>query len=278
MSNVLVIGGAGFVGSNLCKKLIENGLNVYSLDNYSTGTEKNHCDGVVYKKGDAFHINEYSMPMDVNVVFHLGEYSRVEQSVKEPFVAINGICKTLVPVIEYCHRVNAKLIYSASSTRFGDAQSPYSISKAVNAILVKELCSYLGMSFAITYFYNVYGNNEINEGKYATVVAKFLKAKKLGKPVTITKPGTQKRNFTHIDDIVNGLILVSDKGQGDGFGIGSDESYSILELAEMIGLEWSIGDYAKGNRSESKVVTTKTKELGWKPVKSLIEYIGEQNV
>lgn len=278
MRNVLVIGGAGFVGSNLCENLVKNNINVYSLDNYSTGSEKNHIDEVVYKKGDALHINDYSMPINIDVVFHLGEYSRVEQSVSEPFVAVNGICKTLVPVIEYCYRQNAKLIYSASSTKFGDAKSPYSISKSVNSQLVKELCSYLKMDYAITYFYNVYGKNEISEGKYATVVAKFLRQKKLGECAIVTKPGTQQRNFTHINDIVRGLILVAQKGQGDGYGIGSDESYSIVDLAEMIGLNWKFGGTSKGNRTKSDVVTDKTKSLGWIPKESLKKYIGHQNV
>lgn len=275
MRNALVIGGAGFIGSNLCAHLLLEGVNVYSLDNYSTGLKANHVDGVMYKQGNAIQINKYSMSDQVNVVFHLGEYSRVEQSVLEPFKAMYGICGTIIPVIEYCKRVNAKLIYSASSTRYGDSLSPYSISKTINAQTVQSFCEYFGIDYAITYFYNVYGPNEIAEGKYATVVAKFLKAQKEKTKVVITSPGIQRRNFTHVEDIVKGLYMVASNGSGDGYGIGSPESLSIIELANKIGVTWSLGGHAKGNRSQSSLVIEKTQALGWKAMKSLDDYIGD---
>ena len=129
MSTILVIGGAGFVGSNLCNALAKAGHEVYSLDNYSTGRIENHVVGVAYFAGNAIDINSHTSLLEIefDVVFHLGEYSRVEQSESEPFVALNGTIGTLLPVIEFCHKKTAKLIYSGSSTRFGDAVSPYSI-------------------------------------------------------------------------------------------------------------------------------------------------------
>lgn len=277
MRSALVIGGAGFIGSNLIKRLIVSGLIVTSFDNYSTGSESNHVHGARYIRGDARSDKDLKSAGAHDIVFHLGEYSRVEQSEREPINAINGICRTVYPVIQFCHQSKAKMIYSGSSTKFGDAQSAYSISKAINTKAVNDICSHIGVDYAITYFYNAYGPNEISFGAYATVVAKFLMAKRMGHPVTITAPGTQRRNFTHVDDIVSGLCLVARDGMGDGFGIGSDESWSIIDLAEKIGVDYKIGERHAANRSGASLVTEKTKMLGWRPVMSLGDYIGEQN-
>lgn len=269
---VLVIGGAGFIGSNLCKALAEAGCSVVSLDNYSTGSAENHIEGVEYLVGSAQDIDSFYMGTP-DVVFHLGEYSRVEQSYSEPFKAANNIVGGIVPVIEFCYKTRAKLIYSGSSTKFSVENSPYSIAKASNSTLVDQLCSCLGINYAITYFYNVYGQNEISEGDYATVIAKFLKAQKEGKPVIINGTGEQRRNFTHVEDIVNGLILVAASGKGDLYGIGSDESYSIIDVAEMIGVEYSFGPDKAGNRKMAHLETGKTKNLGWSANNSLRNYI-----
>jgi UDP-glucose 4-epimerase len=276
LSSVLVIGGAGFIGSNLCKRLVASGVDVYSLDNYSTGSELNHIEGVKYKKGDACNINQYSMPLSVDVVFHLGEYSRVEQSESEPFKAIHGICSTIPAVVEYCFNSKAKLIYSGSSTKFGDSKSVYSICKESNTVFVKNICDHLSVQFAITYFYNVYGPGEIREGQYSTVVAKFLRLKKNNKIAEVSWPGTQKRNFTHVDDIVDGLIIVANKGHGDEYGIGSSKSYSVIELCEMIGLNYKVGGKKSGNRMTSDLITEKTKQLGWTEKRSLKNYLNEK--
>lgn len=273
MKNALVIGGAGFIGSNLCHSLVSKGIDVYSLDNYSTGNESNHIEGVKYKKGDSKNINDISVAQDLDVIFHLGEYSRVEQSYAEPFYSASNINGGIVPVIEYCKRNGSKLIYSGSSTKFGNEESPYSIAKKANTIIVDGLCSILEIDYAITYFYNVYGKNEISEGKYATVIAKFIEAKKKGEKVTINKPGTQSRNFTHVDDIVRGLILVAEKGYGDLYGIGSDKNFSIIDLAKMIGVDYEMGESVRGNRQSSKLVTDKIKSLGWRCQNSLKDYI-----
>jgi len=132
------------------------------------------------------------------------------------------------------------------------------------------------MNYAITYFYNVYGKKEISQGDYATVVGKFLHAKKNGiKTVNVTKPGTQKRNFTHIDDIVEGLFLVGLEGNGDGYGIGSDTSYSIIELANLFGLKIKYVPERKGNRMNAPVINHKIKELGWIEKNSLKTYINK---
>jgi len=133
--------------------------------------------------------------------------------------------------------------------------------------------NWFNVPYAITYFYNVYGKREISTGKYATLIALLTEKMKAGEPLTIVSPGTQKRNFTHIDDIIDGLVLVGANGYGDEFGIGSRESFSILEVAELFGGRIEMLPERKGNRMTADVVTDKTQALGWSPKRSLADYI-----
>ena len=133
------------------------------------------------------------------------------------------------------------------------------------------------MNYAITYFYNVYGESEISTGKYATVIAKFLRLKKnKTEYVQIVSPGTQKRNFTHVNDIVSGLELVALKGFGDGYGIGSSESFSIIQLAKLLGLKYKLTPPKKGNRMSAELKISKTKKLGWRCKYNLKDYINKK--
>lgn len=278
---ILVTGGAGFVGSNLCEALVQNPNNqVYSLDNYFTGSRENHIDGVTYIEGSTEYIFEL-INFVPDLVYHLGEYSRVEQS-------FDDIDKVLLfnklgtsKVLEFCRKHSCKLVYAGSSTKFGDGgigrnQSPYAWSKSVNTELIKNYGDWYGLNYAIVYFYNVYGKREISEGKYATLIGLFCQKLKKGEPLTVVSPGTQERSFTHIDDIVVGLLLVGEKGQGDEYGIGSPETYSVLEIAQMFGGEIQMLPQRKGNRMTSEVITQKTEALGWKAKKSIREYIEKE--
>ena len=274
---ILVTGGAGFIGSNLCERLHQLGHKVVSLDNYSTGSELNHVPGVVYVRGETRNIFEDITARDFELVYHLGEYSRVEKSYSDLDTVLASNLYSINTVIKFAKQCDAKIIYSASSTKFcaeGGSLSPYAWTKAANVDYVKNYAQWYGLDFAITYFYNVYGDREISTGEYSTVVAKFLKIKRDGgSKLPVRLPGTQRRNFTHITDTVNGLILVGMKGQGDGYGIGSPESFSILELAEMIGLQPEFLPETKGNRLGAQVVSEKTRELGWIPQHNLKDYI-----
>ena len=135
--------------------------------------------------------------------------------------------------------------------------------------------NWFNVPYAITYFYNVYGPREIQTGKYATLIALFKEKMKNGEPLTIVSPGSQKRNFTHIDDIINGLILVGENGYGDEIGIGSPEAYSIKEIAEMFGGKIEMLPERKGNRMTADVISAKTEALGWKPTRTIGKYIEE---
>ena len=277
---VLVTGGAGFVGSNLCERLAQDENNeVYSLDNYFTGSKDNHVPNVTYIEGLTADIDQL-IDFEPHTIYHLGEYSRVEQS----FDDIEKVWKYnkdgIFAVLQFARKTGAKIVYAGSSTKFGDgglgrSQSPYAWSKATNTELVENYGNWFNVPYAIVYFYNVYGKREIQTGKYATLIALFKEKMRKGEALTIVSPGTQKRNFTHVDDIINGLVLVGENGYGDEFGIGSPEAYSIKEIAEMFGGKIEMLPERKGNRMTADVVTAKTEALGWKPTRTIKEYIEE---
>lgn len=278
---ILVTGGAGFVGSNLVEELVKNSNNkVYVLDNYFTGSKENHILGATYIEGNTKDITEI-VEIKPSIVYHLGEYSRVEQSFDDVCLVWEYNKTGTFAVLEFCRKHNAKLIYAGSSTKFGDGgmgrdQSPYAWTKASNTELVRNYGQWFGLKYAITYFYNVYGPREIAAGKYATLIALFKEKHSKGEPLTVVSPGTQIRNFTHVDDIVSGLILVGEHGDGDDYGIGADEGYSILDIAKMFGGEIIMLPERKGNRMVATLETVRTrKELGWKPEKNIKDYIAK---
>jgi UDP-glucose 4-epimerase len=274
--SVLVTGGAGFVGSHLCEKLHNLGHSVTSIDNYFTGSIKNHINGVHYVSGDVATINDVFKARSFDLVYHMGEYSRVEQSFDDVQKVLDFNTKGINEVLKYCMSKGSKLIYAGSSTKYGDNgadSSPYAFTKAKNTELVRNFGEWFGLNFAITYFYNVYGCREIETGAYATVIAKFKKLKQEGKPLPVVLPGTQLRNFTHITDIVNGLILVGENGSGDGYAIGNSKAYSILEVAELFDSELELLPERRGNRMSASLDTSKIKSLGWSETVNLEEYI-----
>lgn len=274
---VLVTGGAGFIGSHLCERLLSLKYEVYSLDNYFTGSIENHIDGVNYIKGSTSQIQKL-VNITPSYIYHLGEYSRVEQSFDDidKVWSLNKI--GTFAVLEFVRKAGCKILYAGSSTKFGDggmgrSASPYAWTKASNTELVINYGNWFNIPYVITYFYNVYGPREIANGKYATLIGIFNERMLQDQNLPVVSPGVQKRNFTHIDDIVNGLILVGDLGYGDEFGIGSPDAYSIIDVAKMFGGEIDMLPERPGNRMSAEVIIDKTKELGWKPRVLLADYI-----
>jgi UDP-glucose 4-epimerase len=277
MSKLIVVtGGAGFVGSHLCERLAKDGHQVLSLDNYFTGSVANHVPGVEYRTGHTKDIATL-IPEIPDTIFHLGEYARTEKSF-EDIELVWDLNKTgTFAVLEFARRSRAKLIYAGSSTKFADGgsgrdQSPYAWTKATNTELVENYAAWYGLSYAITYFYNVYGPREMS-GAYGTLIKIFSDLYKAGQPFTVTTPGTQTRNFTHVEDIVAGLILVGEKGQGDGYGIGADQQYSVLDVANLFGGEVIMLPERKGNRLLGGVDNAKVKALGWQQQHQLPAWI-----
>jgi UDP-glucose 4-epimerase len=256
MKRVLIIGGKGFVGSALAKRLVSNGLQVVILDNLITGIDR-QIDGI-----ENFHKENAT---DINNV--------IENT-------LDNNIKPILEILKFCRKKNSKLIYSGSSTKFGDNglarnTNPYAFSKSINSEIVKYYCQEFDLPFAITYFYNVYGDGENADGEYATVIAKFLDRKKKNLPLEVRLPGTQVRNFTNINCTVNALELIGRRGYGDYYGIGHDKSWSIIEIAKMISQDIIYSEPVKANRMHAELMTRKTKELGWSARVNLDEYIQE---
>lgn len=274
----IVTGGAGFVGSHLCERLAQDPTNtVMSVDNYFTGTKENHINGVTYIKTETSNISDSRIPK-ADVIFHLGEYSRVEQSFEDIELVHKYNTQGIFKILEYCRKNNVKLVYSGSSTKFADktdnyVMSPYAWSKATNTELVKNYHLWYGIDYAISYFYNVYGPREISTGKYATLIAKFTEAARNGDDLTVVAPGTQKRNFTHVHDIVDALIMIGENGHGDEYGIGHSDAYSITEVAKMFNKPIKMLPERRGNRMSAPVLSEKTRALGWEPKENLPDYI-----
>ncbi len=273
---VVVTGGAGFIGSHLCERLVADGYHVISLDNYFTGSIDNHVPGVEYRTGHTKDIHAHISEQPV-MVYHLGEYARTEKSF-EDVETVWDLNKTgTFSVLEFCRERGCKLIYAGSSTKFADNgtgrdQSPYAWSKATNTELVRNYGEWFGLDYVITYFYNVYGPREM-AGPFGTLVRIFSELYRQGQPLTVVSPGDQTRNFTHVSDIIAGLVLAGEEGRGDGYGIGADTSYSVLDVAKMFGSEILMLPPRAGNRLTSGVDNAQVKALGWTPQQSLSNWI-----
>ena len=273
---ILVTGGAGFIGTNLCKRLVEMGKQVVCIDDYSSGKTDNHQEGVTYIDTDSSHIE--LLPEKPDVVFHLGEYSKVAPSFKDTKKIIETNIYSTAKVIEYCKDNKIKLIYAGSSTKHADDganESPYAFSKAKNTELIKNYGKWFGLNYAICYFYNNYGpyQDTCADG-WETVISIFEKQKKAGNNLTIVKPGTQRRNFTYVGDTVEGLIAAWLRDENDEYQLSSEESYNMFELAELFKTNYELIPERPGDRFESLIDFRETYEkLLWKPEVKLKNYI-----
>ncbi len=277
---ILVTGGAGFVGKHLSNSLNKKDFDVIALDNLSNSSWEGIDPNVTCIENNVSRYLESANSKNIHydMIFHLGEYSRVEQSFSEPLTVLDSNIKGTADVLKYCLKNKTKLIYAGSSTKFShnlsrEDSSPYSLTKSINTQLVKSFSEWYGLNYCISYFYNVYGEGEKREGKYATFIGICEKSFIDNKPIGITSPGTQTRNFTHIQDIISGLELIALKGSGDNYGIGHSEKYSVLEVANMFDLKVEMKSEKRGNRMSGEVITEKTKKLGWRQSINLSDYI-----
>jgi len=283
-SNILVTGGNGFVGSALCARLVDLGHSVVAIDNHSNPSEAPEHPKVQYFSLDCNKIDLLdTFKEKFDYIFHLGEYARVEQSFSDYDKVMQFNYNAFPKVLEFAKKHGSKLVYSGSSTKFaigekeGRTMSPYAYTKAQNTDLLKCYSDWYDLDYTIVYFYNVYGQYEKAKGKMATVVAKFIDLVKSGeKFLPVTSPGTQLRNFTHIDDIVDGLILAGFKGSGDGYTIGSPEKFSVLDLVKMLDAEPVMMSEKAGNRMNGELNSTKLKGLGWEVKRNIKDYIKER--
>lgn len=277
----VVTGGAGFVGSHLCERLVRDGYRVISLDNYFVGSEANHVVGVEYRRGHTKDIGALISEVP-DIIYHLGEYSRVAASLEEPNLVFDLNMLGTFGVLEFWRKKKCKLVYAGSSTKKVGARAdgvegrdlaPYTWMKAANTELVVNYARWYALPYAITYFYNVYGPRERTVEEYGTVIETWRRRASEGKPLQVRLPGTQKRAFTHVLDTVEGLALVGEKGEGDDFGIGTDEEFSLIEVATLFHGEIEMLPETSTSRASAAVDSTKTRALGWIPKWHLQDYI-----
>jgi UDP-glucose 4-epimerase len=246
MKNIIVVtGGAGFVGVNLVSFLLKNSNHqILSIDNYSSGSKKNHIKNkrVKYIKGNTKNISHIlnSKIKKISVIFHFGEFSRIYQSFLNMDKCIDSNTVGSHAVFNFCLNNKIKLIYSATSASLGNKGrdkdlSPYAFTKSINLELLENLKKWFKMKYEIIYFYNVYGPNQISKGNMATVIGIFEDAYMKKKPLTVVKPGTQSRKFTHIDDTVKVCFDSWKKNKCRHYSISSKKDYTILEVAKLFG-------------------------------------------
>ena len=244
MKNIIIVtGGAGFVGSNLIKTLLKKTKKkIISLDNYSSGSKKNHLSNnrVRYLKADTINISHHLKKLKKNIhsIFHFGEFSRIYQSFKKFDECFKSNSIGSNAVFKFCLDNNIKLIYSATSATLGNKGndknlSPYAFTKSKNLELLENLRKWFNFKFEVVYFYNVYGPGQIKVGDMATVVGVFEEQYNKNKPLTVVRPGTQTRRFTHIDDTVKICIEAWKRNKCIHYSISHKKSYSIKDLAKM---------------------------------------------
>jgi len=244
MKNFIVVtGGAGFVGSNLIDLLLrKTNFNILSLDNYSSGFKKNHIKNkkVKYLKGDTLNIskilNKYNNK--INTVFHFGEFARIFQSFEKFDECYKSNSIGSKSVFKFCLDNKIKLIYSATSASLGNKGqdknlSPYAFTKSKNLELLENLKKWFDFKYEVIFFYNVYGPRQIKVGDMATVIGIFENQYLHNKPLTVVKPGSQTRRFTHINDTVQICYEAFKKNKCNYYSISNINSYSILEVAKM---------------------------------------------
>ena len=244
MKNIIIVtGGAGFVGSNLIKLLIKKTkFNIISIDNYSTGSKKNHLktNRIEYIKSNTKNISNIleKYKKKINSLFHFGEFSRIYQSFNKMNECINSNSIGSHEVFNFCLSNKIKLIYSATSASIGNKGndknlSPYAFTKAKNLELLENLKRWYKFKFEIIYFYNVYGPQQISKGDMATVIGIFENQYKNKEPLTVVRPGTQSRRFTHIFDTIDACYYGWKKNKCRHYSISHKKSYTIVQVAKL---------------------------------------------
>jgi len=287
---ILVTGGAGFIGTNLIKRLLKDGHEVVSVDNYSTGKRENHQEGCRYHDFDlssphtlGIYVDHGSYPRwrddEYDMIYHLAALPRIQPSFDNPLKTFNANVLSTLHILEYARKNNIKVVYADSSSVHGNKYvNPYTFTKYNGAELCRMYSEVYDLSVSICRFYNVYGPHQETEGEYCTVVGIFERQYKNGEPLTITWDGEQRRDFTHVEDIVDGLVRSGDEyfEVCEEFELGTGENCSINELANMFGEDYPCDSLAKRKGEMRETLCTDTHAhdlLNWKSTIKLEDYI-----
>jgi UDP-glucose 4-epimerase len=289
----LVTGGAGFIGSNLVDKLISLGHDVVCIDDESA-----ECHEQFYWNDKAqnykYDICDYDLiaPLfkDIDCVFHVASDARIQPAILNPKKSIQSNAVGTANVLELCRVNNVKrLVYSSTSSAYGkksllpnqeiqpsDPLTPYSAAKVFGENLAKVYYNLYGLKTISLRYFNVYGDRQPLKGQYAPVIGLFLKQHDEGKPLTVVGDGSQRRDFTHISDVIQANILASEvnDGFGETYNIGYGNNYSILDIANMISNDVKFIPPRVGEVQETLASNAKFKELtGWTPKVPLVRWL-----
>ena len=285
---ILVTGGAGFIGTNLINRLVKEGHDVHSLDNYDSGKEENHIEGATYHNYDIEQITQWKNRNDArlnefNLCFHLAALSRIQPSFDNPSETFRVNTKGTEAVLDWAKQNKVKVIYAGSSSRWHDHTiSPYATSKYLGEELCKMYKKSFNLNVEICRFYNVYGPYEIVEGDWAAVIGIWRNQINNNESITIVGNGEQRRDFTYVDDIIDGLckVSVTKHTQKDAWELGTGINYSINEVYKMFKDKFGVecinilnqpGNYTETRRENNNALDL----LGWKPKDNLLYYINQ---
>jgi UDP-glucose 4-epimerase len=278
--NILITGGLGFVGLNLTKRLLEAGHKIIVIDDYSIGKFENQIEGVRYLPMNVEQI-EYIRGDEVDLCFHLAALSRIQPSFENPSEFFRVNVSGTEAVCEWARKWNVKVVYSGSSSQWHDPfQSPYAMYKKLGEDVCKMYKRVFGTNIQIARFYNVYGPYEITEGKWAAVIGKWRGQIQNGEPITIVGDGEQRRDFTYVGDIIDGLVKIGflDEKHDDAWELGTGFNYSLNEVAQLFvdkfGCEIKRIPNQSGNYKETKRENNDALDrLEWNPKDTLKQYI-----
>ena len=264
---VVVTGGAGFVGSNLIQAILKyKQFRIISIDNYSSGSKKNHIISkrVKYINSNCSEINLklFRYKKKISAIFHFGEFSRIYQSFRNFDKCFHSNTIGSGAVFKFCLDNRIKLIYSATSASLGNRGndknlSPYAFTKSKNLELLENLKKWFNFKFEVIFFYNVYGPRQIGSGYMATVIGIFENQYLKKQPLTVVKPGTQTRRFTHVNDTINICIEAWRKNRNCFYSVSSRESISIIDVARIFNTKIKFLPQRSGERYASALTNMK---------------------
>ena len=278
MIKALVTGGAGFVGTNLIRKILaeDSYAHVVSIDNYFTGDVKNHVDGAIYIKHDIRNKKDYTEYGRFDVVFHLAAVARIQPSFKHPVMYFETNANGTLNICEFCAHNKIPLVYAGSSSHHhGKFQNPYTFSKDIGEEIVNLYQINFNLHSSIARFYNVYGPNHLKYGEYTNLIGRWEGFYERGKPLKIHGTGEKRRDFTHVEDIVDGLYKIYEtKSWNYIFELGRGHNYSVLEIAKMFNHPIEYAEDLNGEAQQTLCSSDLAKNvLGWNPQKNVEEYI-----
>ena len=297
---VLVTGGAGFIGSNLVDRLVFDGHEVTVIDNESADSNEQfywNRDAKNYKYDVRDYDKVYPLFEGQDVVFHLAADARIQPSIKFPLKTLNNNIIGTATVLE-CSRMNGikRVVYSSTSSAYGisnspplketmntDCLTPYSVGKVCGEALCKMYANLYGMETVCFRYFNVYGERQPLRGQYAPIIGIFLRQRAAGQPMTIVGDGNQRRDFTHVSDVVRANIMASnftppsiEWSWGQIYNIGTGKNHSINEIVSLMGGEKINIPPRLGESTVTLADSSKAAEhLGWVSSISLEKWIQE---